>query len=167
MLFAVHVEVADPVLRPFANRESYERLALCAVDDQRILHDLHVDVTMLRVQGGDVLRQIFDVLVLIERAVAPPEEAFGLRADCRNDLLGGQRLVAEDLNPRNGETPPFVDTKGQRRLFLGYRRVDGDFSEEVALRLVKRVDSRDILRHLGGIDRLADQKINAVFDVAR
>ena len=39
-------------------------------------------------------------------------------------------------------------------------------AEVVALALIERVDARDVLRDLRGVDRLSDQEVDAVLDGA-
>ena len=162
-LRAVHLEIADLVLRPLVHGDANERLPLLPIDDQRVLHDRHVDVAVRRVQLGNVFRQILGVLVRIELAVAPPEEALGLGRDPVNDHIGRERLVARDLDARDRQPAAFVDVEGDcRALVADICRVDTHLREVIPLGLVERIDAGDVARDLGRVDRLSDQKIDAI-----
>ena len=162
--FAVHLEVADLVVRAFVTVSRSSAFPVLAIDDQRVLHDLHVDVAVRRVQLRNRLAEIVRVLVVVELAVAPPEEPSGFVSIAPTMSSSDSALVAVDLDAGDREAASFVDVKVERRSPSPYVIVSTcTLREVVALRSDRASRcARRRLRDLRRIDRLADQQVDAV-----
>ncbi len=157
------VERADVILLALIHGHIDQGFPARAVDDDRVAHDLQIDVPFARVMIGDPLRQVRGERVLVELALAPEEKPLGLRLHRGHDL--SRRELGGAVHGDTGDRQPvsFVDPEREvDRVVLAGRRVDRDPRQIIAARLVQRIDARDGLGDQAWIDRLACSEVDLV-----